>query len=210
MDNNKIQVPIPSVKRFPSYLRILRQRQAEGMEYISATVLADELNLKPIQVRKDISCTGIEGKPNVGFVVDELIDSITHALGWDNATDAILVGTGSLGQALLGYRGFAEHNLSISVAFDADPEKIQKEIHGVMVRSMKDLPALVKRLQIRLGILTVPRAAAQTCASAMVEAGITGIWNFTTEQLEVPEDVIIQNVDLAESLAVLSHAITRA
>ncbi len=81
-------VPIPTVKRFPLYLRILKQKKEKGATSISATTLAEELDLKPIQVRKDISCTGIEGKPKVGFVIDELIASITHALGWDNATDA--------------------------------------------------------------------------------------------------------------------------
>ncbi len=203
-------LPLPTIRRYPAYLREIRAMIQRGEQHVSSAVLAEKLGLDQVLTRKDLAMAGVPGKPRCGYPAKKLEAAVVHALGWDNATDAILVGTGSLGQALLGYRGFAEHNLSISVAFDADSEKIQKEIHGVMVRSMKDLPALVKRLQIRLGILTVPRAAAQTCASAMVEAGITGIWNFTTEQLEVPEDVIIQNVDLAESLAVLSHAITRA
>ena len=203
-------LPLPTIRRYPAYLREIRAMIQRGEQHVSSAVLAEKLGLDQVLTRKDLAMAGVPGKPRCGYPAKKLEAAVVHALGWDNATDAILVGTGSLGQALLGYRGFAEHNLSISVAFDAAPEKIQKEIHGVMVRSMKDLPALVKRLQIRLGILTVPRAAAQTCASAMVEAGITGIWNFTTEQLEVPEDVIIQNVDLAESLAVLSHAITRA
>lgn len=209
-DDSMEPLPLPTIRRYPAYLREIRAMIQRGEQHVSSAVLAEKLGLDQVLTRKDLAMAGVPGKPRCGYPAKKLEAAVVHALGWDNATDAILVGTGSLGQALLGYRGFAEHNLSISVAFDADPEKIQKEIHGVMVRSMKDLPALVKRLQIRLGILTVPRAAAQTCASAMVEAGITGIWNFTTEQLEVPEDVIIQNVDLAESLAVLSHAITRA
>lgn len=79
----------------------------------------------------------------------------------------------------------------------------------MVVRPMEDLPLLVKRLKIKIGILTVPRSAAQACASTLVEAGISGIWNFTPEQLDVPEGIVVQNVDLAQSLAVLSHAITR-
>lgn len=203
-------LPLPTIRRYPAYLREIRAMIQRGEQHVSSAVLAEKLGLDQVLTRKDLAMAGVPGKPRCGYPAKKLEAAVVHALGWDNATDAILVGTGSLGQALLGYRGFAEHNLSISVAFDADPEKIQKEIHGVMVRPMKDLPTLVKRLQIKLGILTVPRAAAQICASTMVEAGITGIWNFTTEQLEVPEDVIVQNVDLAESLAVLSHAITCA
>ena len=132
-DNTKIQVPIPSVKRFPSYLRILRQRQAEGMEYISATVLAEELNLKPIQVRKDISCTGIEGKPKVGFVVDELIDSITHVLGWDNSAEALIVGVGNLVvQGMDKLKSFIETN-GISIAVITVPAKHAQSVADSLV-----------------------------------------------------------------------------
>lgn len=91
MSTDYNEIPIPTIKRLPSYLRLLKAYREEGMEMISATLLADELGLKPIQVRKDISCTGIEGKPKVGFSVNGLIDAIIEALGWDNATDAILV-----------------------------------------------------------------------------------------------------------------------
>ena len=109
-------IPIPTIKRLPSYLRLLKAYREEGMEMISATLLADELGLKPIQVRKDISCTGIEGKPKVGFSVNGLIDAIIEALGWDNATDAILVGVGHLGSALARYEGFENYGLKIAAA----------------------------------------------------------------------------------------------
>ena len=121
------------------------------------------------------------------------------------------MGIGSLGNALLGYRGFEEQNLSIAVAFDANPGLMGLTFHGVKVRPMEDLPRLVRRLAIKLGILTVPSAAAQACADQLVAAGICGIWNFTSVQLDVPDKVVVQNVDLAQSLAVLSHTIaTRA
>jgi redox-sensing transcriptional repressor len=151
---------------------------------------------------------GVPGKPRRGYPARELQAAITAALGWDNSTDAVLVGVGSLGNALLGYRGFEEQSLSIAAAFDASPEIVGKTIHGVKVRPMADLPRLVKRLNIRLGILTVPNAAGQPCADKLVAAGIRGIWNFTSVRLSVPDGVIVQNVDLAQSLAVLSHAIS--
>jgi redox-sensing transcriptional repressor len=111
--------------------------------------------------------------------------------------------------ALLGYSGFEEQNLSIAVAFDTDTSKINGKFHGVKVRHMEDLPRLVSRLQIKIGILTVPTSAAQECADKLVKAGIKGIWNFSPIQLEVPSGIIVQNVDLAQSLGILSHAIAR-
>ena len=203
-DNTKIQVPIPSVKRFPSYLRILRQRQAEGMEYISATVLAEELNLKPIQVRKDISCTGIEGKPKVGFVVDELIDSITHVLGWDNSAEALIVGVGNLGKAISMYEGFAAYGLGIVAAFDNDPAKIGEKVGDLVVQGMDKLKSFIETNGISIAVITVPAKHAQSVADSLVEYGIKGIWNFAPKDLKIPSEVVMQRTDLATSFAVLS------
>ena len=208
-DNTKIQVPIPSVKRFPSYLRILRQRQAEGMEYISATVLAEELNLKPIQVRKDISCTGIEGKPKVGFVVDELIDSITHVLGWDNSAEALIVGVGNLGKAISMYEGFAAYGLRIVAAFDNDPAKIGEKVGDLVVQGMDKLKSFIETNGISIAVITVPAKHAQSVADSLVEYGIKGIWNFAHVDLNVPKNIQVENVHLSDSLMKLTYNINR-
>jgi redox-sensing transcriptional repressor len=115
---------------------------------------------------------------------------------------------GSLGCALLGYSGFEEQNLSITAAFDADPAIVGQRVHGVKVRPMEDLPRLISKLKLAIGIITVPSSAAQTCADQLIAAGIKAIWNFAPIQLSVPKGVTVQNVDLAQSLAVLSHSIT--
>ncbi len=120
------------------------------------------------------------------------------------------MGAGSLGRALLGYRGFREQGLAIAVAFDSDPALDGLEIHGVRVRPMKDLVRLVRRLSLQLGILTVPEEAAQPCADLLVAAGVRGLWNFSPVQLDVPPGVVVQNMDLAQSLAVLSHSLETA
>ncbi len=192
-------LPLPTIRRYPVYLRCINEMIAAGETHISSAV---------VLARKDLAMAGVPGKPRRGYPARELQAAITAALGWDNSTDAVLVGVGSLGNALLGYRGFEEQSLSIAAAFDASPEIVGKTIHGVKVRPMGDLPRLVKRLNIRLGILTVPNAAGQPCADKLVAAGIRGIWNFTSVRLSVPDGVIVQNVDLAQSLAVLSHAIS--
>ena len=204
IESKKIVVPIPTVKRFPSYLRILRQCQNEGMEYISATVLADELGLKPIQVRKDISYTGIEGKPKVGFVVDELIDYITHSLGWDNSAEALIVGVGNLGKAFSMYEGFEAYGLSIVAAFDNDPNKIGTKVGSLVVRSTDDLKSFIEESGIKIAVITVPASCAQGVADNLVKCGIKGIWNFAPKDLKIPSDVVMQRTDLATSFAVLS------
>ena len=199
--------PLPTIRRYPIYLRCIREMIAAGELHVSSAVIAEKLGLDPVLARKDLAMAGVIGKPRRGYPAQALEEAINRALGWDSTTDAILVGVGSLGNALLGYRGFEEQNLSISVAFDSNPGLMGLTVHGVKVRPMEDLPRLVRRLRITLGILTVPSVAAQACADRLVAAGIRGIWNFTSVQLSVPDGVVVQNVDLAQSLAVLSHAI---
>ena len=202
--------PLPTIRRYPIYLRCIREMTAAGELHISSAVVAEKLGLDPVWTRKDLAMAGVPGKPRRGYPAKKLQDALSHALGWDNTTDAVLIGAGSLGNALLGYSGFEEQNLSIIVAFDSNPGLLGLALHGVKVRPMEDLPRFVKRMKIKLGILTVPNAAAQSCADQLVAAGIRGIWNFSSVQLEVPQGVVVQNVDLAQSLAILSHAITTA
>ena len=210
MESKKPIVPIPTVKRFPSYLRILRQLQAQGVESISATVLADELGLKSIQVRKDISCTGIEGKPKVGFAVDELIDCITHVLGWDNSSEALVVGVGNLGSAIAQYEGFEAYGLRIVAAFDSDPEKVGKKVGQHVVQSMDDLENFIRTSGIAIAVITVPARYAQEVADKLIKCGIRGIWNFAPKDLKIPSDVVMQRTDLATSFAVLSVKMRKA
>lgn len=196
---------VPTIKRMPLYLRLLRRMQTEGEAYASGSVLADELGLEAIVVRKDLAITGVIGRPRLGFPLDELIIAIEEFLGWNNTTDAFLAGTGRLGAALLGYAGFRQHGLNITAAFDADPAVIGTKVHGKTVLDIGKLPELARRMHVRIGILTVPEGVAQEVADRMVEGGIRGIWNFTPVKLHVPPEVILQREDLASSLAVLSH-----
>ena len=202
-------IPIPTIKRFPSYLRLLKGYRDEGMQTVSATVLADELGLKPIQVRKDISCTGIEGKPKVGFTVTRLIDAIVHTLGWDNATDAILIGAGSLGSALARYEGFESYGLKIVAAFDVDQKKWGSKLGDVPVYCTDELKQYIKKNHINICVLAVPAIQAQQVAENLVEYGILAIWNFAPKDLKLPEQVVVQRTDLATSFAVLSAKVKR-
>ncbi|MFZ0829191.1 MAG: redox-sensing transcriptional repressor Rex [Verrucomicrobiia bacterium] len=193
------------VKRLPAYLQMLRVLQAGGGEFVSGTVLAGVHNLEPVIVRKDLAITGIVGTPRIGFRVTESITAIERFLGWDNQTQAVLVGVGNLGSALLGYPGFGNFGLRIVGAFDTDRRKIGKWVYGRKVQAVDLLARFVQRGEIKLGVLTVPAEVAQAAADLMVGAGIRGIWNFTPVKLKIPDSVVTQKEDLAEGLAVLSH-----
>lgn len=197
-------VPLPSVRRLPTYLRLLYGLKARGREVVSCTYIAEDLGLVSVQVRKDLALTGIVGRPKVGYPVAELIDAIERFLGWKNTSDAFLVGVGGLGSALLGYDGFKEYHLNVLAGFDIDPAKIDTKIHGKEIFALDKLPDLVRRMHVLVGILTVPAAAAQDAANVMVRAGIRAIWNYTPVKLQVPDSVIVEDVKLAASLAVLS------
>jgi len=200
-------LPLPTIRRYPIYLREIRAMIARGALHVSSAAMADKLGLDPVLARKDLAMAGVSGKPRRGYPAKALEEALNRALGWDNVIDAALVGVGSLGQALLGYIGFEEQNLSIAVAFDSNPALSGLTIRKVKVRPPEDMQRLIKRLKIKIGILTVPNSAAQECADELVKSGVTGIWNFTNVQLVVPKGVTVQNVDLAQSLAVLSHIV---
>ena len=204
-----MSIPIPTIKRFPSYLRILNQAKDAGKKYISATNLAEELGLNPIQVRKDISSTGIEGKPKIGFDIEELIHYITHVLGWDNTTDALIVGAGNLGSAIARYDGFASYGLKIVAIFDKSTEKIGTSVGSFTVKSMESLNRFIMENRISIAVITVPAIQAQAVCDLLVKCGIRGIWNFAPKDLRVPESVVVQRTDLATSFAVLSVKLSK-
>ena len=196
---------VPTLKRLPLYLRLLRRMKEEGAEYASGTVVAKELGLDPIVVRKDLAITGAVGRPRLGFPMDEIIEAIEQFLGWSNSTDAILVGVGNLGAALLGYKGIEQHGMRIVAAFDSNPDIIGTTVNGKKVLDIKKMPELAKRMHVQIGVLTVTASVAQDVADKMLEGGIRAIWNFTPTSLDVPDHVILQREELASSLAVLSH-----
>jgi redox-sensing transcriptional repressor len=204
-------IPEPTLRRLPIYYQYLKKWHAETrLDYISSNQIGADLNVLPIQVRKDLEVTEAVGKPKLGYNVAELISTIEAFLGWDNTTDGYLVGVGNLGSALLGYQGFKEYGLNIIAAFDTDEDKVGREIHGTMVLPVQKLPNMIKRMGIKIGILTVPAHSAQALAETMVDAGIRAIWNFSPVKINVPAHVIVQHENLASSLVVLSKKLTQA
>ncbi len=201
--NESNYIPLPSLRRLPRYLNILEKMLDAGRETVSATDIAEELELKPIQIRKDMAFTGIVGKPKIGYNTATLVSTIREFLGWNHRTKAILVGAGSLGTALTGFEGFSRRGLDIIGVFDNNERKIGDSIYGKPIRPMEELLELVKMHEVKVGIIAVPQMQSQRIADLMVEAGITGIWNFSPAELHVPDRVVVKREDLSEGLAVL-------
>lgn len=203
-------VPEPTLRRLPLYHRFLKEAEASAKESVSCTEIGLALKLDPTQVRKDFEAAGIEGRPRIGYILCDLVNAIEEFLGWKKLNEAFLVGAGSMGGALLGYRKFAQCGLQIVVAFDTDPAKAGIQIHGKRVLPLDQFVSLARRMHILMGIITVPGEAAQGVADLMVAAGIRAIWNFAPVRLRVPESIIIQNEDLYCSLAALSQKLAKA
>jgi redox-sensing transcriptional repressor len=195
---------LPTIKRLPSYLHVIENAQREGREYISGTVVAEELDLEPIQVRKDLAITGIVGKPRIGFPVQELIDAIYSFLHWNSGHTAVIVGAGSLATALMGYAEFPRRGLNIVAGFDVDPRKAGKIVNEKPIFALDELSSRVHEFKVSIAILTVPSSSAQKVAERIIDAGITAIWNFTNVKLKVPAGVLVQKEDLSSGYAVLS------
>jgi len=195
---------LPTIRRLPSYLHIIEQAHADGLQFISGTVIANELDLEPIQVRKDLAITGIVGKPRIGFPVPDLIEAICSFLHWNSDHPAVIVGAGNLATALMGYPEFPRRGLKIVAAFDIAESKIGTRINGTPVYALTDVEAKLPSLDCTLAILTVPSSSAQDVADRIIAAGITAIWNFTNVKLKVPDGVIVQKEDLSSGYAVLS------
>ncbi|HUB28149.1 MAG TPA: redox-sensing transcriptional repressor Rex [Terracidiphilus sp.] len=202
-------IPQPSLSRLPQYHHYLTELKAKGISTVSCSVIGSDLNLVPVQVRKDLQYTGIVGKPKTGYSVPELLAAIETFLGWNNVHEAFLVGAGNLGTALLGHERFSNFGLRIVAAFDTDPDKVGQWVHGKMVLPLEKLADLARRMSIHLGIITVPAEHAQSIAQQMVEGGIQAIWNFAPVRLKLPAQIIVRNEDLYSSLASLSWELAR-
>lgn len=200
-------VPEPTVRRMPSYLHLLKESKNRKDQYISAPTIARILHLDPTQVVKDLSFTGAVGKPRVGYLVDELVDTLEEFLGYNRNHEAFLVGAGYLGSALLQYDGFRDAGMKIVAAFDTDKRKIGTEICGVPVFNLDKFRDLAGRLHITIGIITTPAAVAQATADLMVGWGIKAIWNFAPIPLKVPDHVFVQDTHIYANLAVIINKI---
>ncbi|MCI5650779.1 MAG: redox-sensing transcriptional repressor Rex [Ruminococcus bromii] len=190
--------------RLPLYLNYIKQLGDNRPEHISATTIAEALRLNHVVVRKDLASVSSAGKPKIGYVTADLVKRLEDFLGYNDVDDAIIVGAGKLGRALLAYNGFQACGMNIVAAFDIDETLYEEDYFGKRVLPMDKLMDLCERMKVRIGIIAVPAENAQAICNLLVESGLLAIWNFAPVHLDVPDDILVHNENLAASLALLS------
>ena len=192
-----------TLQRLPLYLSYIKALPADAPKNISATMIAEALQLNDVQVRKDLASVSSSGKPKVGYNVKDLIAELEAFLGYNDIDNAVIVGAGSLGKALLNYSGFKAYGLNIIAAFDLCEEPT--EFQGKTVFPIAQLGSFCRKVNVHIGIITVPASSAQEICDLLVESGIRAIWNFAPVHLVVPDGILVQNENMASSLALLSN-----
>ena len=205
---DKCTISKATLGRLPSYLEYLRNLPPDTVPYISATAIAKHLGLGEVQVRKDLAAVSGAGKPKLGYVTAELVEKLEDFLGCNQLTSAVLVGAGKLGRALLQYDEFEKYGVKISAAFDSN-ERVISLGSKTEILPMNQFEYFCKTQNIKLGIITVGEGSAQAVCDQMVKSGITAIWNFAPCKLNVPAGILLQNENLALSLAHLNNQLCK-
>lgn len=196
-----MDISISTLRRLPVYLNYLK-RLPQSQINISATTIAAALKYGDVQVRKDLGLISGAGKPKVGYNRVVLIKTLEDYLGYNDIKKAVLVGAGKLGEALMGYRGFQDYGLNIVAAFDV--KNVGQTVSGKTIYNINVLETFCKKENIKIGIITVPSAAAQEVADKMSRCGIKAVWNFASIHLDLPDDVLVHDENMAASLALLT------
>ena len=197
-------IPEATVGRLPVYLRALVDLAEAGAGTVSSDELAGAAGVNSAKVRKDLSHLGSYGTRGVGYDVAYLIHQIRRELGLTQDWAIVIVGIGNLGQALANYGGFAERGFRVAALVDADPARVGERIGEIRVRPVDDLPRIVDELDVAIGVIATPAAAAQEVADRLVDAGVRSVLNFAPAMITVPPGVSVRKVDLAVELQILA------
>ena len=197
------------IKRLPRYYRYLGELADEGVLRISSRELSELMHVTASQIRQDLNHFGGFGQQGYGYNVRNLYDEIGKILGLDKNHKLVVIGAGHLGQALSNYVNFERRGFHILGIFDKDPLLVGKKIRGVSVSPMEELEEFIGKNDIDIAVLTIPKTSAVSVAETLVKCNIKAIWNFAHVDLAVPDDVIVENVHLSESLMTLSYNLSR-
>ena len=207
MDEKSISKAV--IRRLPRYYRYLGELLEEGVERISSNELSSKMHVTASQIRQDLNNFGGFGQQGYGYNVPYLYAEIGKILGLDRTHHIIIIGAGNLGQALANYVKFEKRGFKVVGIFDINPVLKGISIRGNEIRMMDELPEFLRENDVQIATLTLPKAYAEETANLLVENGIKAIWNFAHLDLAVPEDVIVENVHLSESLMRLSYNMNR-
>jgi len=203
-NENRSPISIHTLERFPFYLNYLKSLNKENKKNVSASIIANALNYNEVMVRKDLAVLNSGGRPKIGYILEKLITDIETFLGYKNISEAVLVGVGHLGRALLSYKGFENYGLNIVAGFDINDAVIGTSVGEKQILPLHKMKNLCQRMHIHIGIITVPDKNAQDICNNMIDSGIQAIWNFSPVKLTVPDHILVQNENMAVSLAILS------
>lgn len=203
--DNKVSMAV--IRRLPKYYRYLGELMEKDVKRISSQQLGQLIGFTASQIRQDLNNFGGFGQQGYGYNVEDLHNQLGKILGLDRVYKTVIIGAGNLGHAIANYRSFEEEGFKLQAIFDADPRVIGTEIRGIKVRDVKELEDFVKDNQIEIGIICTPKAVSQEIADKLVNSGVKGIWNFAPADLKVPENIVVENVHLNESLFTLSYMI---
>lgn len=194
-----------TLQRLPQYLIMIKSEAQGGRTAVTADEISEVVKVSPSQIRHDLSACGANRAPGEGYDIKELARMIEHALGYDDISNAVIVGAGQLGRALLSYSNYSDYGVDVIAAFDADESLVGREVGGRPILSIKRLTSLCRRMKVHIGIITVPALYAQDVCDKLIEGGIQAIWNFAPVHLKVPDNVIVKNEIIAVSLGELSR-----
>lgn len=202
-------LPEPTLRRLPWYLAYVSLLRSRKVEYVSSTSIARELNVDASQIAKDLSFLNIKGKTRIGYEVEGLEKVLKDFLGFDTTHNALIVGVGSLGGALIADSGLSRYGLKIVAGFDINPSIIGNPSYGVPIYSIDQLALQRERLRAEIGIITVPVDVAQEVADDLVASGIKALWNFTPVRIRTAEGIAIQNTSIYAHLAVMYNRLEK-
>ncbi len=197
------------IGRLPRYFRYLGELKDEGVERISSQELSGLMKVTASQIRQDFNNFGGFGQQGYGYNVEYLYQEIGKILGLDHKHNFIIVGAGNLGRALGNYMNFERRGFIFKGIFDENPALVGKEVRGISVMPMEELEEFVRENEIEIAVLTIPKNGAVTVADRLAQCGITAIWNFAHVDLNLPADIMVENVHLSDSLMKLSYNINR-
>ena len=197
------------IRRLPRYYRYLGELLENGVERISSNDLSKRMKVTASQIRQDLNNFGGFGQQGYGYNVKYLYTEIGKILGLEEDHNIIIIGAGNLGQALANYTAFEKRGFILKGIFDVNPRLQGVSIRGVPVRMMDELKTFIQNNDVEIGVLTIPKEKAIEVANLLVDNGVRAIWNFAHTDLNLPDNVIVENVHLSESLMQLSYNISR-
>lgn len=208
MDKKKVSMAV--VRRLPKYKRYLKELMQNDVNRISSKAFSEKIGFSASQIRQDLNCFGDFGQQGYGYNVKELYDKICGILGLNREYNTIIIGAGNIGQAVANYINFDKLGFKLVGIFDINPKLIGLKIRDIEIMDVDNIDKFLKEVEVNIAIVCVPKNSGQKITDVLVNSGIEGIWNFAPVDLVVPENIVVENVHLSESLLTLSYLMTNS